>query len=119
MAMTQEEKEAILDQHLICSRKADHLEITLIFQGKTDEAEQVGDKNKLLRDEIDALLGSLMDEWLGQAELVGHDLRLANTNLQRRIKDIKDKINVAENVVKALGYIDDVIRIAKKLVAAA
>ena len=45
------------------------------------------------------------------------ELTKMNTKLEAAVAEIKKQINVAENVVKIIGLLDDAVAIAKKVVA--
>ena len=107
--MGPEEKEAIIDNLFMTKRKGHKLEIALQFKGKGDEAAQIKKRTTKLAKKIDSLLASLMEEWMGSSAVTGSTLKTINRNLQKIIKDIKNDINVAKNVIKAFGYLDDAI----------
>jgi hypothetical protein len=87
------------------------------LQGKPDEADKIRPGNTRLSREIDILIGQMMDEWLGDADRTMKDLTAVNAKLEAAVAEIKKQINVAQNVVKALGLLDDAVAIAKKAVA--
>jgi hypothetical protein len=96
-------------------RKGDDLEVELIFKGKKDEAEKIRKETDKLIEKNKALIASLMEEWLGTAAEIEGKMEIVNTGLEAVIQDIKEDIEIAKNVVKALGYLDDAIGIAVKL----
>ena len=53
-----------------------------------------------------------MDEWMGTAKTVRERMKNINSGPQATIRDIKNKKRLAENVVKAIGFIDDAVGIA-------
>ncbi|MBM4276629.1 MAG: hypothetical protein FJ130_01950 [Deltaproteobacteria bacterium] len=67
--------------------------------------------------EIDILIGEMMDEWLGDAEGAMKGLAKINTKLEAAVAEIKKQINVARNVIKIIGLLDDAVAIAKKVAA--
>ena len=117
MAISEAKKEEIIDTFLVTKKKGSRLQITLRFQGRKAEADEVGKQNKRLSSSIDKLIAQSMRQWRGSASQIIADRKKGNAKLQASIKDIKVKKKVAENVVKALGYIDDAIETAAKLVA--
>jgi hypothetical protein len=117
MAFEQKQKEKVVESLMAAHREGQITEITLRFQGKTDEAEKVWQENSRLYTEIDILIGQMMDEWLGNAENAIKGLAKINTKLEGAVAEIKKQINVAENVVKVIGLLDDALAIAKKVVA--
>jgi hypothetical protein len=117
MAFEQTQKEKFLESLMDANRQGQITEINLRFQGKTDEAEKVWQENRRLSAEIDILIGQMMDEWLGDAERAIRDLARINTKVEAAVAKIKKQIDVAQNVVKIIGLLDDAVAIAKKVVA--
>jgi hypothetical protein len=117
MAFEPTEKEEILESLINSRRQGQLAELALRFQKKTDEAEKIWEENARLSTEIDILLGQMMEEWLGSADQAIKKLTAASTNLEAAVADIKKQINVAQNVVKVIGLLDDVVGIAKKALA--
>lgn len=117
MAFEQTQKEKFLESLMDANRQGQITEINLRFQGKTDEAEKVWQENRRLSGEIDILIGQMMDEWLGDAERAIRDLARINTKVEAAVAKIKKQIDVAQNVVKIIGLLDDAVAIAKKVVA--
>lgn len=118
MAVAAKTKEEIIDRLLVTKQKSNRLEMTLRFKGQVNEANEVQKKTKKLNKQIDILLGQLIDEWLADSRGVIKDLVQGNANLQRSLAKIKRGVQTAQNLVKALGFIDDAIVIASKFVAA-
>jgi hypothetical protein len=58
-----------------------------------------------------------MQDWIGSANLTIEAIKKTNKNLQKTIRDIKKDVEVAKNIVKAIGYLDDAIKIAATLSA--
>jgi hypothetical protein len=117
MAFEQTEKEKVVESLMAAHRQGQLTEVSLRFQGKPDEADKVWQDNTRLSAEIDILIGRMMDEWLGDAESAIKGLAKANTKLEAAVDEIKKQINVAQNVVKIIGLLDDAIAIAKKVAA--
>lgn len=91
----------------------------LIFQlrlkGKNDEAEKLQQKCDELQDQIDELLKKSMQDWLDQAQKLQGDLQDAVKGLKKSVAEIKKNVQTAQNITKAIGFVDDAIRIAGKL----
>jgi hypothetical protein len=117
MAFKPTDKEKVLESLMALHRQGQITEISLRFQGKADEAEKVWQKNSRLSTEIDILIGQMMDQWLGNAERTIKGLAKINTKLETAVAEIKSQINVAQNVVKIIGLLDDAVAIAKKVAA--
>ena len=117
MAFKPTDKEKVLESLMAEHRRGQITEINLRLQGKPDEAEKVWQENARLSAEIDILIGQMMDEWLGNAERAIKGLAKINTKLEAAVAEIKKQMNVAQNVVKIIGLLDDAVAIAKKVVA--
>jgi hypothetical protein len=111
------EKEKVLESLMSAHRQGQITEVSLRLQGKPDEADKVKPANTRLSGEIDILIGQMMDEWLADAERTMKDFTAVNTKLEATIAEIKKQIDIAQNVVKVLGLLDEAVAIAKKVVA--
>jgi hypothetical protein len=119
MAFDADDKEKLVESLTEARRSGQKLEVTLRLQGKPDDADKVQKKNKALSDQIDVLIGKLMDDWVATADPLVSRVRKGSAQVQAAINDIKQKVDVAQNVVKALGALDDAIAVAKTALAAA
>jgi hypothetical protein len=117
MAFVESEKEQLLTSLMDMRRQGQSAEIDLRFQQRTADADALKEANKRLTKQIDALLGRLMREWLGTAATAMTDLGNTSAALEAATADIKKKIAIAQNVVKAVGLLDDAVAIAKKALA--
>ena len=79
---------------------------------------EVEARNDELATQAAKLRVNIHKNWTSQAQKVIGQIRQTNSRLQERIRDIQETIKKAEKFVKALGYIDDLIDIAKKVIAA-
>ena len=82
-----------------------------------EEAAQFARRKERLGLEIDGLLRDLLQAWMGQAVQVKSQIDVANRAVDQAIKDIERDIDTAGNIVRAVGYIDNVVKIAADLVA--
>ena len=98
-------------------QRGQDLEFELIFTGEQEAAKDTNKSNKTLSDEIDKLIVDAMKSWLKDANQVTKDVKKANASLQSAITAIKNTKKKGENIVKAVGLIDDVASIAKSLLA--
>ena len=119
MAFTPSEKEKFLVALMDTRRGAQTAEIRLRVQSQTTEADQVKNACDRLTDEIDTLTGQLMNEWLASAAKAITDLTQRSAAVDEALADIKKKLEIAQNVVKLVGAIDDAVAIAKKVLMAA
>lgn len=117
MAVTEETKLEIVQRLLVTKQKAHSLEILLRFKGKGDQADDVAASAAELSNQIDALLGQIIDEWLAQSTEIVADLKKANETLQRSVTAIKKGVQTAQNIVKAIGIIDDAAALAGKVIS--
>ena len=118
VAISNSSKQDIIRRLLVTKQKAHILEMSLRFEGRGDEADQLSEKTETLSENIDQLLDQVMDDWMGKSDEIISDITKANTSIQSSIRAIENGLNVAENVVKVLSYVDDVIVIASKIAAA-
>jgi hypothetical protein len=117
MPNSEADKQQIIRRLLVAKQEAHSLEISLRFKGRNDQADQLAAKATKLSDTIDTLLGQVMVDWVVETQKIVSDIGQANVSLQSSIKEIQNGIKVAQNVVKALGYVDDVVAIAAKIAA--
>jgi hypothetical protein len=114
MAFEATDKEKVLESLMAARRQGQLAEISLRFQGKSNDAEKIWEGNARLSMEIDILIGRMMEEWLGAANNAISDLTAANAKIEATVADIKKQIQIAQNVVKVIGFLDDAVAIAKK-----
>jgi hypothetical protein len=60
----------------------------------------------------------MMDDWVGGADQVIKKLATANTKLETAVADIKNKVKLAQNVVKVIRLLDEAVVIAMNVMAA-
>ena len=113
MAISRENKEAIVDALIQAKRKAQRLALTLRFQGRAEDAKKVERKVRRLAARVDDLIAMAMESWVGSAQLLLEQMRKTNTALQASLRDVRKKKDVAKKVVKALERLDDLIDVAK------
>lgn len=117
--MTIPQKVAIYNKLLAGLSKGVKLAALLARQGKTQDRKQVERRNDQLAEQAAKLRRAIHEEWRGQAEKTVEEIRELNGKLQSRIRSIEDTIATADKVVKALGHLDDLIGIAKKVLGSA
>ena len=117
MSISNSDKREIIRLLLVMKQRAHDLEISLRFKGQNGEADQIAQNTKKLSDKIDILLGQVMVDWLSEAATILQEINQANNSLQSSIQEIQDGVRTAQNVVKAIGYIDDAVAIAAKVAA--
>jgi hypothetical protein len=57
---------------------------------------------------------ALWKDWIGDAATVKKNMQAATDNVNQSVKDIQSNANAAQNIVKALGYLDRAITVAVK-----
>ena len=119
MAISKSKKQEIVQRLLVTKQRAHNLEIILRFAGNSEEADAVKETTSALTVQIDTLLSQLINEWLASSVGVVEDIRDGNAKLQRAINKVSRGVDTAQNVVKAIGFIDEAVVIAAKLAAAA
>ena len=119
MAISRKHKAAIIRGLIVTKQKSHLLELDLKFAAKFADARDQAESSKRLSRQIDRLLGQAMDAWSGRGKTTVTNIKTANASLQRAIREIGKDIRTAQNIVKALGLVDDVVAIAAKLAAAA
>ena len=118
MALSKQSKQEMIQRFLVTKQKAHNLEIDLRFKGKSEDADKVAKKTAELSGKIDALLVSVIDNWLGRKDVIIQGIKEANTSLQKSIRQIQNDVETAKNIERAIGYIDDVVVIAAKIASA-
>lgn len=118
MAISNEKKREIIQRLLVTKQKAHSAEILLRFQGMGEEADRVAARAGELSDRIDDLLGQVMKRWTGQSGQIVDAIRRMNASLQASVREIEKGVKTVQNAVKAVGYVDDAIEMAVKIIDA-
>ena len=100
----------------VCYNRANYLKALCEEQGMANEAMRFWRRKDRLKVEIDGLLRDLYHDWIGDASALKSMLEKSSKAVDAAVKDIERKIKTEQNIVKALGYIDDAIEIAAGLV---
>jgi hypothetical protein len=115
--MTPSQKNLLLDRLSVSYNQT----CTLILISKekklSDEMERLERRKALLKVKTDGLLHDLYHSWTGDAEALKGTIDESNKELGKCIAEIQLDMNTAGNIVKAIGYIDDVIKAADVLIA--
>lgn len=115
--MSVEQKEETIHSLQVTLQRSQNLELILRFRIDDKNVKEIEKKNKKLSKQIDKLIVEAMQNWLLDAQDVAKEIKKANTNLQRAITSVKNRKKEAESIVKALGFVDDVLSIATSLLA--
>ena len=99
---------------LLAEMNASYGELTstrlqLRLDGKDDEAQQIQERRTKLRAEIDRIRGKAAEDWAAKADALAADVKAHNETVQGYINDIKNNIETAQNVVKLVGAVDDLV----------
>jgi hypothetical protein len=117
MPISKPNKQLLIRSLQATRNKGDELEIELLIAGRDAEAGQVREATDRLSKQIRRLITAAKKSWRGQADALLKDMKKRNASLQAAIRDIKKKIKIAENVVKAVGFVDDAVEVAAKALA--
>ena len=111
MPISMTEKQEIIQQLLAAKTKVYRAEVKLLLKHKPEEANEVKTHGKELSRKIDRLIAQTLSDWVVDAELIIKDVKSTNKKIQRSINDIQNDVNVAKNVVKIVGFIDEIVEI--------
>ena len=111
MPVSMTKKQEIIQQLLAAKTKAYQAEVKLLLKRKPEEANEVKTHGKELSRKIDRLISQTMSDWVLDAEIIIKDVKSTNKKIQRSINDIQNDVNVAKNVVKIVGFIDEIVEI--------
>ena len=89
--------------------------LKLIAGGKDVEAEKIQEQRKKLRAEMDRIRGLAAAEWASKADALAADVKAHNETVQGYITDIQNNIETAQNVVKLVGAVGDMIGRVKSM----
>ena len=116
MADTMEDKLAVLDAMNTSLGKITNVQIRLTLAGETALANQLDTHRKALLAQIEDLQGKVADQWTVDAATLTEKLRDANNDLQTRIRNIKNNVNVANNAIQIIGLVDGALSFLKTVV---
>lgn len=108
----------LLDKMNATLGKITNVQVRLTLAGETELAGKMDSKRKALLKEINLLRGQVLDQWTASAVDITAKLQDANRSVQRRIRNIRNRVQVAENAIKIIAQIDDALVFVKRLVAA-
>jgi len=96
--------------------KITNVKVRLTLAGEDALAEQMETKRKALLEQIETLEGQIADQWTVKATVLTQKLSEANGKVQTRIRNIRNKVNVADNAIKIIAQIDDALAFLKMIV---
>jgi flagellar biosynthesis regulator FlbT len=110
-----DEKLSALNKLIATQNKGLRLESMLMLQNI--DPTKVQKANSRLAKKIEELRKKLHDEWVESADDIQTEVTIANGQIEKAIKAIEKRVKIAENIVKAVGYIDRVVEAASKVLA--
>ncbi len=109
-------KEQLRHQLQVSKQKAFLIELKLSFNGRYKEAAEVKKRVEALNRRIDSLLVEEMRDLLENSDKTISDVNLINKKVQRCIDDIHNNVDITENTVKLVGFIDDIVKIVAVII---
>lgn len=113
--LNQEEQRKILRNIITTYSKVLDLEILFWIKGDKPKAIEIQAMGNELDDIIVKLRNTNWSIWEGDAAALEQKIKENNKDLQTAIRDIQNDIQTAQRIVKAIGYIDEVIKVAAGL----
>ncbi len=110
--MNIEEKKLLLDELCSTYQATSHARMLCVEKGLKAEAKELKKNQRLLDVEIDELLVEMYSNWIGEANKIIIKMKKTNNDINTCINEIKSNIDVANNIVKFIGYLDQVINTA-------
>jgi hypothetical protein len=96
--------------------KITNVQIRLTLAGEEKKAKEMDKKRKALIKQIEFLQGHVADEWTVKAADLAKKLRVANGKVQDKIRNIKNKVNIANNAIQIIGQVDNALKFLKTVV---
>lgn len=109
-----DEQTSLVDKLTACYSTGKRLLYELEDQGHP-AAPEVKKTTEQLGLEIEALLKNLYQTWSGNAATVGKQISKTNSDLRLVVKKIERRVQVAQNIVKSLSYLEKAARLASRL----
>ena len=111
--MNRRQKLRILDRLIFIRGK--YLRLQFALELDKQDSSAIEKANRQLAKRIDDMRRHLHDDWVGSAKELTTDLQKINTRLQTSIREIERHVSIADNIVKAVGYVDTVLVLTAKL----
>jgi hypothetical protein len=108
---------AVIDEMKSLSDTSRSLELDLRFRAERNEADRVWEAHRRLDMEIDILIGRAMDDWGDDLEAALTELKAQTALVDEAIASLQKLKRITAKVGQFVGYIDQAIAIAKKLLA--
>jgi hypothetical protein len=114
--MSDQRKQATLNELNATYSQLTNAKLRLEFAGKNDEADEVSGSAEKVRQEIDRLRGEVADRWTDDTQALIQEIRDCNSTVEGYIQEIQSDIQTAQNVVKLVGAVDDIIGRVKQVI---
>ena len=111
-----DDKEESVRKLSITRQKAASLRARLKLLKENDKADEVSKRITKLDKRIEQLILAMMKAWKNNAKVRIEEIGQSNKRIQTAINGVKDRNKRAQQIVKAIGLIDDVIGIAAKFI---
>lgn len=115
MSMSTTQKSRIIRSLRKTKQTTASLETHLRFVGEKEQADVLQQKVTELSRLIDRLLAREMEDWVGDSARILETQKANNAALQENIEQIKKAGGKMTGVVVAVGYVEEAIAIAMKL----
>lgn len=109
------QKIAIYQKLVAGLSKGVHLAAVLGELGEAEDQERVEGKNEELAETAAQLRQQIQKQWNAQAKSTIDGIRDSSAKLQEQIRKIETTKETGQKVVKAIGYLDDLIELAAKV----
>ena len=96
-------------------KEATKVQLKLAAEGKDNEAKKIERVTLKLSRRIDEEMGSLIDDWVDHSSAVLEDIQQLNESLESAKINLDKDVNKTQQIVNAIGQIDDVIQLATSL----
>jgi hypothetical protein len=107
--------EQLLAQLRDARKKAQDLRDDLLAEAKYEDADKVDASIPPLTRQIDRLIAGRMAGWLEEAAADVAAIQAKKAQLDASIREIREGVATAQGIVKAVGYIDDLVRLAAEV----
>ena len=108
---------AVIDEMKSMSDTSRSLELDLRFRDERDEADRVWEAHRRLDMEIDILIGRAMDDWGDDLDAALTELKAQTEQIDAAVASIQKLKKITAKVGQFVGYLDQAVSIAKKLLA--
>ena len=115
MTVEDDLKVNILDDLGESLKRTNAIVVKLTLQHEHKEAKKFTKAAKKLSRKIDKAMNGLIDEWAEQASSINEDIQSLNDKLVVAKDALEKNVDNAKQIVEAVGYIDDLTFIAKRL----